>query len=270
MSDYLPQEGIFWWVDQKLIYKTSYASKKVIPPGEKRGFLHINSWQQMRQIHPEIKSEVGYTYYPRGRVIVQPIFNQAMKFDHFLCDIYCDACIYNDEVARNEILEKFDLNNDLCQISWYSGGSNDGTRYVCHMCKDKVTGGPDMTDSQTQVSPSGFQTGFDELDKQMANLPTESLVLIAARPSMGKTTFALEMARHLALEQKNGIAIFSLDLSKEQMMNSLISMESKVDYMHMESGSLKNDDWDKLLEASDIIGQSRLIIDDNSPISVSV
>ena len=93
-------------------------------------------------------------------------------------------------------------------------------------------------------------------------------ILIAARPSMGKTAFVLNIAQYMAFKKDKAVAIFSLEMSREQLMNRLLSMESKVDSQHLRTGNLKDDEWSKLIESAGMIGESRLMIDDTPGISI--
>ena len=105
--------------------------------------------------------------------------------------------------------------------------------------------------SKLKGSVTGIPTGFIDLDYKTSGMHPSDLVLIAARPSMGKT------------------AIFSLEMSKEQLVNRLLAMESHVDSQNMRTGNLKDEDWTKLVEGADIIGRSNLIIDDTPGISIA-
>ena len=115
---------------------------------------------------------------------------------------------------------------------------------------------------------TGVSTGFEDLDYQTAGLQPSDLVLIAARPSMGKTAFALNIARDVFVKQKQCVAIFSLEMSKEQLVNRLFSMESHVDAQKIRTGDLTDSDWEDLIEGAGVIGNSRLIIDDTPGITV--
>src|SRR5699024_10322807 len=95
------------------------------------------------------------------------------------------------------------------------------------------------------------------------------LILIAARPSMGKTAFTLNIAQYMAVKKNITVAIFSLEMSKEQLVNRLLASESRVDSQTLRTGNLKDEDWTKLVEGADIIGRSNLIIDDTPGISVA-
>ena len=116
---------------------------------------------------------------------------------------------------------------------------------------------------------TGIPTGFIDLDYKLSGLQPSDLVLIAARPSMGKTAFVLNIAQYIAFKKDKSVAIFSLEMSKEQLVNRLFSLESQVDAQALRTGNMKDSDWEKLIEGAGIIGKSRLIIDDTPGISIS-
>ena len=123
--------------------------------------------------------------------------------------------------------------------------------------------------SRTKNPVTGIPTGFIDLDRQTAGLHPSDLVLIAARPSMGKTAFALNIAAYAAFKKDMCVAIFSLEMSREQLVSRLFAMESRVDSNAIRTGNLTDDDWERLIEGVDIVGNSKLIIDDTPGISVS-
>ena len=116
---------------------------------------------------------------------------------------------------------------------------------------------------------TGIATGFIDLDYRTAGMQPSDLVLIAARPSMGKTAFVLNIAQYVAFHSGDCVAIFSLEMSKEQLVNRLFAMESKVDSQHLRTGNLSDLEWEKLIESAGMIGQSKLIIDDTPGISIA-
>ncbi len=122
--------------------------------------------------------------------------------------------------------------------------------------------------SRNKGNVTGIATGFIDLDYRTAGMQPSDLVLIAARPSMGKTAFVLNIAQHVAFKLKQCIVIFSLEMSREQLVNRLFSMESKVDSQHLRTGNLSDLEWEKLIEGAGIIGKSSLIIDDTPGISI--
>ncbi|MDD2978932.1 MAG: replicative DNA helicase [Hespellia sp.] len=122
--------------------------------------------------------------------------------------------------------------------------------------------------SKTKGTVTGVPSGFADLDYKLSGLQPSDLILIAARPSMGKTAFVLNIAQHAAFRQNKHVAVFSLEMSKEQLVNRLFSLESHVDAQVIRTGNLKDTDWEKLIEGAGIIGKSHLVIDDTSGISV--
>lgn len=123
--------------------------------------------------------------------------------------------------------------------------------------------------SKSKGTVTGIPTGFIDLDYKTSGLQPSDLILVAARPSMGKTAFVLNIAQHVAFRQNKTVAIFSLEMSKEQLVNRLFSLESYVDAQLLRTGNLKDSDWEKLIEGAGIIGRSNLIIDDTPGISIS-
>ena len=123
--------------------------------------------------------------------------------------------------------------------------------------------------SQQEGTVTGIPTGFVDLDYRTAGLQPSDLILVAARPSMGKTAFVLNIAQYTAFHQNLAVAIFSLEMSKEQLVNRMFSLESRVDAQALRTGNLSDADWEKLVEGAGIIGDSRLIIDDTPGISIS-
>ena len=123
--------------------------------------------------------------------------------------------------------------------------------------------------SRIQGNVTGIATGFIDLDYRMSGLQPSDLILVAARPSMGKTAFVLNIAQYTAFHSDLATAIFSLEMSKEQLVNRLFSLESRVDAQMLRNGNLSDTDWEKLIEVAGTIGRSKLIIDDTPGISIS-
>lgn len=123
--------------------------------------------------------------------------------------------------------------------------------------------------SKTTGRVTGIATGFLDLDFKTSGMQPADLVLIAARPSMGKTAFVLNIAQHVAFRLNETVAIFSLEMSKEQLVNRMFSLESNVDAQNLRNGTLSDVEWEKLIESAGVIGKSNLIIDDTAGISIS-
>lgn len=123
--------------------------------------------------------------------------------------------------------------------------------------------------SKSKGTVTGIPTGFIDLDYKLSGFQPSDFILIAARPSMGKTAFVLNIAQYMAFKKNKAVAIFSLEMSKEQLVNRLFSLESQVDAQSLRTGNMKDSDWEKLIEGAGVIGQSKLIIDDTPGISIS-
>ncbi len=115
---------------------------------------------------------------------------------------------------------------------------------------------------------TGVATGFDRIDDMTSGLQNSDLIIIAGRPSMGKTAFALNIAQHAALETQTPVAIFSLEMSKEQLAFRMLASEAKVDSQRLRKGFLGETDWPKLTTAAGRLSEAPLYIDDTPAISV--
>lgn len=123
--------------------------------------------------------------------------------------------------------------------------------------------------AKNKGSVTGIPTGFIDLDYRTAGMQPSDLILIAARPSMGKTAFALNIAQYVAFRKNTPVAIFSLEMSKEQLVNRMFSLESSVDAQKLRTGQLNDQEWERLIESAGVIGKSNLIIDDTPGISIA-
>lgn len=115
---------------------------------------------------------------------------------------------------------------------------------------------------------TGVPTGFTDLDYRTAGLHGSELILLAARPAMGKTAFVLNIAANAAIRGKTGVAIFSLEMSKDQLVNRMLCSEAMVDSNKMRTGKLEEDDWEKLASAIGPLSESNIFIDDTPGITV--
>lgn len=116
---------------------------------------------------------------------------------------------------------------------------------------------------------TGVPTGFKDLDSYLSGLQPSDFVLVAARPSMGKTAFVLNVAENVAIKQGITTAVFSLEMSDVQLVNRMLSLESSVDADKLRKGRLDSNDWGKLIEGADSIAKSKLIIDATPGISIT-
>ena len=123
--------------------------------------------------------------------------------------------------------------------------------------------------SKMKGNVTGIATGFVDLDYRMSGLQPSDLILVAARPSMGKTAFVLNVVDYVTVRRGTPCMVFSLEMSKEQLVNRMLSMESSVDSQKLRTGTLTDSDWDAVVEGVGVIGRSSLIIDDTPGISIS-
>ncbi len=115
---------------------------------------------------------------------------------------------------------------------------------------------------------TGVPTGFEEFDKLTAGLQPSDLIILAARPSMGKTALALNIAKNAAILQKIPVAIFSLEMSEDQLAMRMLCSESRVDSQRLRTGFLKDRDWPKLTKAAGDLSEAPIFIDDTAGITV--
>jgi replicative DNA helicase len=114
----------------------------------------------------------------------------------------------------------------------------------------------------------GVPTGIKELDDTITGLNRTDFILIGARPGMGKTSFALNIARYAAIKANKRVAFFSLEMSKEQLVSRLLSTEAMVEGTKLRTGKLNEDEWVRLIEAGDILSKAQIYFDDNPTITV--
>ena len=114
----------------------------------------------------------------------------------------------------------------------------------------------------------GIRTGFSAVDERIGGLNKSDLILIAARPGMGKTSFALNIAANVAIKAKKKVAIFSLEMSSEQLTTRMLSCEACVESRRLRSGLLEGDDWTRLAEAAQLLNKAPILIDDTAGITI--
>lgn len=125
-----PYQGIFWYIDDKLI---CFMDKVNIKDFHDTNLLHINVWKQIKNQYKINGKFLPYNYYPRGRVMVLPIYENG-KFSFYDCTVYLDKCIDNDKV-RDFIEDRFNLYLSNCMITYEGQLGLDGSHYTCHNCK---------------------------------------------------------------------------------------------------------------------------------------
>jgi replicative DNA helicase len=126
----------------------------------------------------------------------------------------------------------------------------------------------DLLNSPDADKYRGVPTGIKELDDTITGLNRSDFILLGARPGMGKTSFALNIARYAAVKAQKRVAFFSLEMSKEQLISRLLSTEAMVEGTKLRTGKLSEDEWIRLIEAGDILSKTQMYFDDNPSVTV--
>ena len=180
---------------------------------------------------------------------------------------------YAGIVAEKATLRRLIRTNEEIANTCYSGKESLDTILVKEFVpiRTVVMNAMDKIEKASKLhgTVTGIATGFIDLDYRTAGMQPSDLVLIAARPSMGKTAFVLNIAQHVAFKQNLPVAIFSLEMSKEQLINRMFSLESSVDAQKLRTGQLNDQEWERLIESAGVIGKSKLMIDDTPGISIA-
>ena len=116
---------------------------------------------------------------------------------------------------------------------------------------------------------TGLPSGFIDLDHMTAGFQPSDLILVAARPSMGKSSFVLNITQYAAVKEKKSVAFFSLEMSKEQLTSRMISAEAMIDAQKIRNGNLETTDFERLLNGASVLGEAKIFIDDTPGISVA-
>jgi replicative DNA helicase len=122
---------------------------------------------------------------------------------------------------------------------------------------------------ETRGSVTGLATGFVELDRMTSGLHPAEMIVIAARPSMGKTALAMNIAEHVAMEQSKAVAVFSLEMSSQQLVLRVLCSRAKVDLQHVRNGFLKEREFKSLTDAASAVAASKMFIDDTPGLTVT-
>lgn len=174
------------------------------------------------------------------------------------------AQCYESEESVNDLLEQSE--KDLFDITQKR---NTGMQFV--EMKEIALNVLDNIEASAKRGSkvTGVPTGFTDLDDKLTGLHGSELILIAARPAMGKTAFALNIAQYAAMKADVPVALFSLEMSKEQLATRLIAMDSMVDSQAIRTGQLLDTDWDKIMESTYRVGETPMYIDDTPGINIA-
>jgi len=169
---------------------------------------------------------------------------------------------YQDEETAEEILQNvekaiFEISNQQ-----FHSGFTSITPIVSSVFKE-------IEELSNRKAPvTGLETGFVDLDRMTAGMHPSDLIIVAARPGLGKTSLCLNIAEHVAIRKHKSVGIFSLEMSKEQLVKRLLCSESRIDAHRVNTGYLNKDDWHRLSRASGDLSETRIFIDDTASVKV--
>lgn len=170
---------------------------------------------------------------------------------------------YQDEEPAREILEHMEKAVfDIANQQFHTGFSP-----ISPVVSDVFKEIEELSNRKAPVT--GLETGFADLDRMTAGMHPSDLIIVAARPGLGKTSFCLNIAEHVAIRKHKVVAIFSLEMSKEQLVKRLLCSEARIDAHRVNTGYLNKDDWQRLSRASGDLSETKIFIDDTASVTVS-
>ena len=209
---------------------------------------------QLMEITPTAANAVRYANIVREKSMLRGLADAASDISE---------TVYNQVGTPNEILE----NAEKKIFALRKGERGDSLEHIgttLHKVFDRLT---ELSQSDSAIP--GLSTGLRDLDVKINGLNNSDLLLLAARPAMGKTAFALNVCLNVAKKYNKTVAVFSLEMSREQLAMRLLSIESFVDGQKMATGKLSEDEWSKLCMASASLSQTDIRVDDNPSITVA-
>ena len=221
------------------------------------GFYHDNSTdyiKQLMEITPTAANAVRYANIVREKAMLRGLAQASSDITEMVHDELGTASEML-ETAEKKIyaLRKGERNDSLEHI---------GT--VLYKVFDRLT---ELSQSDSLIP--GLSTGLRDLDSKINGLNKSDLILVAARPAMGKSAFALNIAINVAKKYNKTVAIFNLEMSREQLAMRLLASESFIDMQKLATGKLSDDEWNKLCMASTSLSQTDIRIDDNPSVTVA-
>ncbi len=216
----------------------------------------ISDLEFVRTLLTMVPTSANVKYYARivkEKAVLRALIKEAESIEN--------TC-YMDNEPLEDILEE----SEKKMFRLFEQRSNSDFVPICKVVMDALNV-IEMA-SKTRGNVTGHATGFTDLDYKTSGFQNSDMILVAARPSMGKTAFVLNIAQYMAFRQNKSVAIFSLEMSKQQLMNRLFAMEGRLDSQVLRNGNLQDHEWAELISTAGKIGNSNLIIDDTPGISV--
>ncbi len=216
--------------------------------------------------------EIGGAAYLARLMDTAPV---AANATHYARIVHDKACLRRLITKSNEIVQKcFEDRGDIDELLDFAEHSvfeiaENKIRKAFHPLSELIENNIDQLEERqgNRTLITGVATGFSLLDHLTSGLQPSDLIILAARPSMGKTALALNIARNAAVDHNTPVAIFSLEMSKEQLSMRMLCAEARVDSHRLRGGFLSNDDWANLTHAASVLSEAPIFIDDSPDIS---
>ena len=266
VMDLLPREEYFYGVNNQLIYG---AMREMFVLGEPVDFVTV--LEKLKE-NRDFDQDTGKVYLTQLAQLVPSIDNvevyaQIVRDKYDLRTLMQAARSILDEASEGS--EEPSLLLDAAEEKIYrirQGKTVRGLQKLSEVLLETFDR-LDRLNSPDKDQYQGLPTGIRELDSTITGLNRSDLIIVAARPGVGKTSLALNIARHVAVTKGRKVAFFSLEMGKEQLASRLLASEALVEGTKLRSGDLSNDEWTRLVEASDILGKAPLYLDDSPDIT---
>lgn len=266
VMEVLPRPEYFHQVNNRLIYQ---AMQEMFTEGKPVDFVTVlerlkeerafdegtgkTYLMQLAQIVPSISNVETYAKIVRDKYDIRSLIVTARQILEDASDGTADATMLLD-AAEQRI---FDIRR---------GKNMQGLQRINELVLESIDR-LEMLNSENEKYKS-VSTGIRDLDEAITGLSRSDLILLAARPGMGKTSFALNIMRNAGVQGKKKIAFFSLEMTKEQLVSRLLSTEGMISAIKLRTGKLDDNEWVRLIEAGDILSQTQMYFDDSSGITV--
>ena len=248
---------IFETIYSMFNYSQTIDPVTVLDKMKELGYYHDNSRDyilQLMEITPTAANVIRYAGIVREKAMLRNLVQAASEISEN---------VYSQVGTPSEMLEAAEKKIYALRKG-ERGDSLEHIGVVLHRLFDRLT---ELSQSDSAIP--GLSTGLHDLDTKINGLNKSDLLLIAARPAMGKTSFALNICMNVAKKYQKTVAIFSLEMSREQLAMRLVAGESFVDLQKMATGKLSEDEWSKLCMASAALSQTDIRVDDNPAITVA-
>ena len=267
VAELLPRPEYFYQVNNSLIYSVMLDMFTMGLPvdfvtvleklKEQKGFDEASGKTyllQLAQLVPSISNVETYAKIVRDKYDIRALISTAREIVEEASDGTVDAAALLDS-AEQRI---FDIRR---------GKNMQGLQRLNEVIVETFDR-LDKLNSPDSDQYKGIPTGIHELDETITGLNRTDFILLGARPGMGKTSFALNIARHAAVKAEKTVAVFSLEMGKEQLCSRLLSAEALVGGTKLRTGKLDENEWVRLIEAGDILSKTKIYLDDTPSITV--